>query len=100
MKYAVVKISGKQYKVSEGDEILVDKIVGKLDPAVLLTVDGEKVKVGNPTVRGAEVGLTVVEPEIKGKKVIAATYKAKARIRKTKGMRPLYSRVKIGKIAV
>jgi large subunit ribosomal protein L21 len=98
MRYAVIKITGRQYKVAEGDELLVDKLVGKADPEVLLIVDDKGVKVGKPKVAGAKVSISVVEPVVKGKKVLAATFKAKARTRKVKGIRPQYSRIKVGKI--
>ena len=56
MKYAIVKIKGQQYKVSEGDEILVDKLgTDKPDVKVFLVVDEKGVKIGKPEVKGAKV---------------------------------------------
>ena len=62
--YAIVCTGGKQYKVSEGDVIEVEKLnaeVGtKVNLDVLLVVDGETVKSGNPLVKGSEVVAEVV----------------------------------------
>jgi len=98
-KYAVIKIKGTQYRVAEGDEILVDKL-GKDKPEarVLLVVDGEKVSVGKPEVKGADVKLKVLEEEIKGKKITVQTYKAKSRYRRKLGFRPRYTKLLVEKI--
>ena len=98
-KYAVIKIKGNQYRVSEGDEILVDKLDGKPEAEVLLSVDGEKIKVGKPKVRGAAVKIKVVNQEEKGKKITVLKYKAKSRYRKTRGFRPQYTRLLIENIS-
>ena len=99
-KYAVIRIKGTQYKVSEGDEILVDKL-GKDKPEaeVLLVVEGERAKVGKPTVKGAKVKLKVVEAEEKGKKITILKYKAKSRYRRKYGFRPRYTRLLVEKIS-
>ena len=69
MKYAVVRITGHQYKVSEGDEVLVDRLAEqKVEPEVLLVVDGDKVSVGKPKVSGAKVTVKVLGEE-KGEKI-------------------------------
>lgn len=99
-KYAVVKIKGTQYRVSEGDEILVGKL-NKEEPKaeVLLTVDGEKVSVGKPLVKGAKVSLKVLAEEEKGKKLYVQKFKAKSRYRRKMGFRPVYSRLLVEKIS-
>ena len=98
-KYAVIKIKGHQYKVASGDSILVDKLgEDKPEAEVLLVVDGDTVKVGNPTVKGASVGLKVVE-EVKGEKVHVRKFKAKSRYRKHIGFRPKYTELLVGKIS-
>jgi large subunit ribosomal protein L21 len=102
MKYAVIRTGGKQYRVAEGEEILVDKLEEEKDKAltfdeILLLVDGEKVKVGQPLVKGVKVKAKVVD-QVKGKKLRIATFKAKARYRRVKGFRPLLTKVKIEKI--
>jgi len=99
-KYAVIRIKGNQFKVSEEDELLVDKL-GKdaLKAEVLLLVDGDNVKVGKPKVSGAKVKLKVLVQEEKGKKLYIQKYKAKSRYRKKMGFRPIYTRLLIEKIS-
>lgn len=99
MKYAVVKIGGSQYKVAEGDEIAVDKIDGEKGKSltfeeVLLLVDDQRVRIGQPLLKEAKVKAEIVG-QFKGKKIRVATYKAKSRYRRVKGFRPLLTRVKI-----
>jgi large subunit ribosomal protein L21 len=99
MKYAVIELKGTQYKVKEGDELLVDKLGDdKPDARVLLLVDGKKVTVGKPEVKGAKVKLKVLEKELKGKKVSVETFKAKSRYRRKIGFRPQLSKIKVEKI--
>ncbi|MGD8744068.1 MAG: 50S ribosomal protein L21 [Candidatus Woesebacteria bacterium] len=99
MKYAIIKVKGHQVKVKEGDELLIDKTDEKsLSPDVLLYVNNSKVKVGKPTLKQVKVTLKVVEPEVKGEKIHVTTYKAKSRYRRKKGFRPVFSKVKVGKI--
>jgi large subunit ribosomal protein L21 len=100
MKYAVVRIGGKQYKAEEGKEILVDKLVEpkKLDPEVLLFVDGEKVKVGKPILKDVKISLKVVTELEKGEKVDVYKFKAKSRYKKHIGFRPQYTRLLVSKI--
>lgn len=95
-KYAVVKIGGRQYKVSEGEEIIVDKVVD-LNPEILLVVDGDKVKIGKPKVPGAKIMLKKLE-DLKGDKIDVLKYKAKSRYRKHIGFRPQLTKLIIEKI--
>ena len=97
-KYAVVKIGGSQYKISEGDEILVDKD-DKVEPEALLLVADGKVKVGKPKVEKVKISLKLLEAEVKGKKLSVFKYKAKSRYRKKIGFRPIYSRYLVEKIS-
>lgn len=101
MKYAVIRLQGQQFKVSEGEEILVGKLKDpkKLAAEVLLVVDGEKVSVGKPLVKGVKVGLKVVTDMEKGEKVEIYKFKAKSRYRKHTGFRPQYTRLQVGKIS-
>ncbi len=100
MKYAIVKIKGQQYKVSEGDEILVDKLgADKPDVKVFLVVDKKGVKIGKPEVKGAKVKIKILEAEEKGKKLYVQTFKAKSRYRRKIGFRPIYSRLLVEKIS-
>ncbi len=99
MKYAVVKIKGQQYRVSEGDEILVDKLgTDKPEIKVFLVVDEKNVKIGTPEVKDAKIKIKILEEEEKGKKLYVQTFKAKSRYRRKIGFRPLYSRLLIEKI--
>lgn len=99
-KYAVIRIKGNQYKVSEGEEILVDRLGDtKVKPEVLLLVDDGKVSVGKPKVAGAKVKLKVVKAEEKGKKLHIQKFRAKSRYRRKMGFRPVYTRLLIEKIS-
>ena len=94
MKYAVIAIAGHQYKITQDQEILVDKLVGEPQPQVLLVVDEGKVLVGDPMVKGAKVALTVVGDE-KGDKISVFKYKSKSRYRKKMGFRSKLTRLKV-----
>ena len=97
-KYAVIKISGHQYKVSEGEELLVDKIKDEKKTAeVLLVSDGEKLSVGKPLVSGAKVTFKILGEE-KGEKIEILKYKAKSRYRRHTGFRASYTKIQILKI--
>lgn len=101
--YAVIDACGKQYKVAEGDLVFVEKLEANegekvtFDQVLLVSDDG-KVKVGNPTVKGAKVEATVVK-QGKAKKIVVFKYKAKKNERKKQGHRQPYTQVKIEKIS-
>ena len=100
--YAVIEACGKQYKVSEGDVVFVEKLdVNEGEKVtfdkVLLLSDGDKVKVGTPTVKSAKVEATVLEHG-KAKKILVYKYKAKKNERKTQGHRQPYTKVEITNI--
>lgn len=99
MKYAVLRIQGHQYKVEEGETFNVDKIDGEVKPEVLLVVDGENVKVGDPIVKDAKVKLSVVEELVKGEKIRVFKFKAKSRYKKTRGFRAQLTTLKLEKIS-
>lgn len=100
LKYAVVRINGKQYRVSEGQEVLVDKFVDtKSEPEVLLLVSDEKVSVGKPTLKGVKIKVKIVSEMEKGEKIDILKYKAKSRYRKRIGFRPQYTRLLIQSIS-
>ncbi len=100
MKYAVLRVNGKQYKAREGEEILVDKMLDlKAEPEVLMIVDEDKVSVGTPILTDTKVVTKVVEPEVKGIKVDVLKYKAKSRYRKHTGFRAVYTKLLVEKIA-
>lgn len=103
MKYAVVKTGGKQYKVSEGDILEVDKLnnIGKTVSfdSVLLVVDNGKVEIGSPTVSGVSVNAAIIG-DTKGKKIRVSKFKAKARYRRVTGYRHSFTQVKIETIGL
>ena len=99
--YAIIATGGKQYTVSEGDVINVEKLsVNAGDTVtfdqVLFVNDGEA-KVGEPTVAGATVTASVIE-EGKEAKVVVYKYKRKTGYHKKNGHRQAYTKVKIEKI--
>jgi large subunit ribosomal protein L21 len=99
-KYAVIRLQGRQYKVMEGQELLIDKMTDlKLVPEVLLVVDGEKVDVGKPVLKDAKVAIKIIKDVEKGEKIEIYHFKAKSRYRKHTGFRPQYTRVLVGKIS-
>lgn len=99
MKYAVLRIKGHQYKVAEGEEVLVDYLGGeKPEPEVLLTADGEGVKVGKPVLKDAKVKVKVLKELEKGEKIDIRKYKAKSRYKKHIGFRAFLTRLLIEKI--
>lgn len=102
MRYAVIASGGKQYRVSEGDIIDVEKVaLAANDPIsfenILLSVFDENIAIGRPFVAGALVKGTVVEQR-KGDKIRVAKFKAKVRYRRVTGKRQHLTRVKIEKI--
>lgn len=97
--FAIVEIGGKQYKVSPGEKIKIEKLetlAGEdiVFDKILLTVDGDKVAVGSPYVAGV-----VVEGKVnkhgRNKKVIVFKYHSKTRYRKKKGHRQHFTEVEI-----
>ena len=99
--YAIIATGGKQYKVSEGDIITIEKLGIEAGEKVtfdqVLAVSGDDLKIGNHTVDGATVDATVVK-EGRGKKVIVYKYKRKTGYHKKNGHRQSYTQVKIEKI--
>ncbi len=98
---AVVKISGKQYLASERESLLVDLLpegTKELTLDALLVIDGDKIKVGTPTVKGSSVKAKVVEAEVKGDKLRVIRYKSKKRVHKETGHRQKYTKIEITSI--
>ena len=96
---AIVKISGKQYRVAKGQRVTVDRLatpVGdevEFDQVLLLT-DGDSAEIGTPVVAGAAVIARVVAAT-RGPKIIVFKYKAKKRYRRTMGSRADLSVVEV-----
>lgn len=100
--YAVIETGGKQYKVSEGDVIFVEKLEAQEGEnvtfdKVLVLADGEDVKVGAPVVEGATV-TAKVEKQGKAKKIYVFKMKRKKNYRRKKGHRQPFTKVTIEKI--
>ena len=102
MKYAVIKTGGKQYKVSEGQVIEVERINAEPNSSitfsdVLLVAGDSSPKIGNPFLANTIVSGKVLG-EFKGEKIRVAKYKAKVRYRRVTGHRQLLTRVMIESI--
>ena len=99
--YAVIAHSGQQFRLSEGDEITLDRIDAEVGASIdideVLLIGGDKVKVGNPTVKGAKVTLEVLA-NVLGEKRSTFKYRPTRRSRVRKAQRPSYTRVKVTKI--
>lgn len=98
--YAIIATGGKQYKVSEGDIIRVEKLNAEAGSEVVfdkvVAVSDKELKVAKD-VEGATVSATVME-QGRGKKVIVYKYKRKSGYHKKNGHRQAYTQVKIDKI--
>lgn len=99
MDYAIIKTGGKQYRVSAGDVIDVDKLSVEEGASVeltdvLLLSQGESVTVGTPGIEGARV-MGTVEQHGRGKKIIVFRFKSKTRQGKKTGHRQDYTRLRI-----
>ncbi|MEA3354918.1 MAG: 50S ribosomal protein L21 [Patescibacteria group bacterium] len=102
MKFAVIKTGGKQYKVSEGDVIKVEKLKAKPKEKitfkdVYLLVDGTEVEIGQPLVKGVKVTAQVLDQQ-KDKKIRVVKFKAKSKYRRVQGHRQRLTVLKILKI--
>ncbi len=99
--YAVVEIGGKQFRVSEGQEIFAEKIDASEGDVLsfdqVLMLGGEKTVVGTPIVKGASVKAKVAK-QGKHKKIIVFKYKAKKKYRKKQGHRQPYTKLVIESI--
>jgi len=101
--FAVIKTGGKQYKVAKDEVVLVEKLVGaageriRFDEVILVSGEGSKLSVGNPTVAGAAVIGTVVE-QTRGPKIIVFKKKRRHNYRRKNGHRQDLTAVRIGEI--
>ncbi len=102
MKYAVISLGGTQHQVTENQILTIDRLEQPEDKSittdqVLLTVNDDTVKTGQPTVKNASVEYKIIS-HTSGKKLRIFKYKAKSRYRRTQGFRPLQSQIQITKI--
>jgi large subunit ribosomal protein L21 len=98
--YAIIKTGGKQYRVSEGETLRVEKLVaedGKVRFNEVLLVGGESLKIGAPNVEGAVVEADVVA-EGRAKKVLIFKKRRRKGYHKKQGHRQSYTEIKITSI--
>ncbi|MFK5984192.1 MAG: 50S ribosomal protein L21 [Pseudomonadota bacterium] len=101
--YAVIKTGGKQYKVSEGEILKVEKINVEAGASidlneVLMVADGEDVKIGTPFLDGGKVSATI-ESHGRHKKIRIVKFKRRKHYRRQMGHRQDYTEIKIEKIS-
>ncbi|PJE58913.1 MAG: 50S ribosomal protein L21 [Candidatus Portnoybacteria bacterium CG10_big_fil_rev_8_21_14_0_10_40_22] len=101
-KIAVIKTGGKQYKVSAGQKLKIEKILGKAGDGVsfsevLLVSDDTKTQIGQPLVTGAKVAAKIVS-QGRAKKVVTIHYKSKTRRKTKKGHRQSYTEIEVVKV--
>jgi large subunit ribosomal protein L21 len=100
--YAIIETGGKQYKVSEGDIVKIEKISNKKSVTfntVVMVSDGNKAMFGNPFISSAKVNAEVLCTE-KDKKVLVFKQKPRKGYRKLKGHRQQYTKIRIKNIEV
>lgn len=102
-KIAIIRTGGKQYVVSEGQKLKVEKLEAEVGKTftfddVLLVASDKGIMVGTPKVAGAKVTANVLRTE-KADKVMVVKFKAKSRYRRTKGHRQWFTEVEVKTIA-
>lgn len=102
MKLAIIQTGGKQYKVSPGQKLKIEKVEGDKDAIlsfdkVLLTADAGGVKIGMPHVKDAKVEAKIIRQARERKKIVFK-YHSKTRYRKKKGHRQHFTEIQVEKI--
>lgn len=100
MRWAVIKTGGKQYKVSQGDSLVIEKVEtkdGNITFSEVLIIGGDKIQVGTPYVQKAKVSAKVLE-NFKEKKIRVVKFKSKSRYTRTSGHRQSKTKILIEKI--
>ena len=95
--YAIIATGGKQYRVSEGDILYIEKLEADLDSEVtfpVLFLGGDKVVAGTPVVEGASVTGKVLQHG-RGQKIVIYKFKAKKNSRRKQGHRQPFTKVEI-----
>ena len=95
--YAIIATGGKQYRVSEGDILYIEKLEADLDSEVtfpVLFLGGDKVVAGTPVVEGASVTGKVLQHG-RGQKIVVYKFKAKKNYRRKQGHRQPFTKVEI-----
>jgi len=102
--YAIIRTGGKQYQVSAGTLVRVEKLVGNVGDTielndVLAVFDGSTSKIGQPTVEGAVVTARIVEQD-KAKKILVFKKKRRKGYRVKRGHRQLFTALEISGITI
>jgi len=102
--YAVIASGGKQYRVSKGDILRLEKLEGDIGSDlifsnVLLLADDENLQIGRPMVKDAIVKAHIVEQD-RAKKIIVFKYKRRKRFRRKRGHRQYYTAIKVDSIGI
>ncbi len=102
--YAIVRTGGKQYQVTSGDQVRVEKLEGSVGDSVdlndvLMVADGEDIKIGQPVLENAKVTAIIAE-QGRGKKVIIFKKKRRKGYRLKKGHRQSYTALRIEDISI
>jgi len=96
--YAVIKTGGKQYRVSEGQKLRVEKLAGQVGEKVtlgeVLLIGGETPKIGQPLVKGASVAAEILGQN-RGKKIVVFKFRRRKNYRRKTGHRQQYTELKI-----
>ena len=96
--YAVIRTGGKQYRVSEGDTLRIEKLPGDVGSSItfgeVLLLGGDSVKIGKPLISGASVTGTIVAQD-RAKKIIVFKMRRRKNYRRKNGHRQWYTEVKI-----
>ena len=100
--YAVVRIGGRQYRVQQGSIFNIERVEGEKGSSltvddVLAVGEGESLKVGEPTVSGAKVGLEILE-QGRAKKILVLKFKRRKNYKRLKGHRQYFTRVRVTSI--
>ena len=100
--YAIIASGSKQYRVSQGDRVRVEKLDGEVGAKVvfdqvLMVAEGEAVKVGQPNVAGAKVE-TEITDQNRAKKVVVFKFKQRTKYRRKQGHRQPYTELKVTEI--
>jgi large subunit ribosomal protein L21 len=96
--YAVIKTGGKQYRVTEGQKLRVERLPGNPGEAIkfqeVLLIGGDSLKIGQPIVVGASVSAEIVD-HARGAKIIVFKFRRRKNYRRKNGHRQPYTELKI-----
>ncbi len=101
--YAVIKTGGKQYRVSSGEKVKVEQLAAEVGSqitidTVLMVADGDKVSIGRPLVKGAQVKATVVDHG-RGEKVRVFKMRRRKQSKKEQGHRQNFTEILVNQIS-